>query len=97
MKTLLIGLLLACHVGACAAAVFSVRVADREIPVVEHRVRGRLNCAYAHFTVGEPVDVAVTLPAGARNWTLSPLSLGIPTAADAGLLRSRRYFHRRRR
>ena len=87
MKTLLIGLLLAGHGGACAAAVFSVRVADREIPVVEHWVRGRLNSAYAHLTVGERVEVAVTLPAGAQRWTLSPLSLGIPTTTDAEVLR----------
>lgn len=76
-----------CHDLSCSGAVFSLRVDGREIPVFEHRVRGRLNCAYAHFTVGERVEVAVKLPAGARSWTLSPLSLGIPTAADAGVLR----------
>lgn len=82
-----ISFLLCWHALACSGAVFSVRVDGRAIPAIEHRVRGRLNCVYAHFTTTGPADVTVELPAGTRNWKLSPLSSGIAATADTGVIR----------
>jgi hypothetical protein len=56
------------------AAGLAVRVNAGEVPVVEHRVRGRLNCAYAHFTMDQAADIQVTLPRPAGRIILSPLS-----------------------
>lgn len=87
MKTTLLFLLLAVAALSGAGAEFSVRVAGREVPVTEHRVRGRLNCAYAHFTVSGAVPVEVGISSGVRDWSLSPASHQLAATAEGGFIR----------
>lgn len=52
--------------------VIQVRVADRQVPVIEHWVNGRLNCTYASLVLPGSAEVEVEVPGGVRHWTLSP-------------------------
>ena len=87
MKAALPFLLLFLAVRSSPGAEFSVRVAGREVPVIEHRVRGRLNCAYAHFTTSESLPVEVRVLAGVKSWSLSPKSHQLTATAEADSLR----------
>jgi len=87
MKTILLFLLLVVCGLSCAGAEFSVLVAEQEVPVIEHRVRGRLNCAYAHFTASSAVPVEVRVAAGVQGWSLSPANHRLTATADTHSLR----------
>lgn len=54
---------------------------------MEHRVRGRLNCAYAHFTVTSAVPVEVRIAAGVPDWSLSPANHHLTASAHSNTLR----------
>ncbi len=72
---------------SCWGAEFSVRVAGLDVPVIEHRVRDRLNCPYAHFTASGAVPVEVRAAAGVDGWSLSPAHHRLAASADGDFLR----------
>ncbi len=87
VKTSILLLLLVVSWLSCRGAEFSLLVAGREVPVIEHRVRGRLNCAYAHFTASNAVPVEVRVASGVRGWSLSPANHRLTATADGIALR----------
>lgn len=78
--------LIACLAPPGLGAEYSVQVAGRDVPVIEHRVRGRLNCVYAHFTASTPVPVVVSVSTGIRDWSLSPASYQLDPKLNRNVL-----------
>lgn len=77
MKTLLALAILLSDFGfriSSFAALPKVRANGAEVSVIEHRVRGRLNCAYAHFTMAQAAAIEVTLTKPVGRIVLSPAS-----------------------
>ena len=66
---------------------FSVKLDGREVPVFEHWAGGRLNCAYAHFTVTKAVPVEVVVDSEVREWSLSPARHELVVVATTNSLR----------
>ena len=62
-------------------------MAGQAVPVVEHSVRGRFNCAYAHFITSGVVKVEVQVSSGVKEWKLSPKSYQLEAKADGNFIR----------
>jgi hypothetical protein len=87
MRRIFLFLTLTFAILTCEGAEFSVRVAGKEVPVVEHSVRGRFNCAYAHFITSGVVPVEVDVSSGVKDWKLSPISHQLEAKSDGNTLR----------
>lgn len=87
VKTTFLVLLFVAGGLSSSAAEFSLRVAGLEVPVIEHRVRGRLNCAYACFTASSAAPVEVHVSTGIRDWALSPANHRLAATAGTNSLR----------
>ncbi|WP_157210999.1 glycosyl hydrolase family 28 protein [Verrucomicrobium spinosum] len=67
--------------------VINVWVNDKQVPVIEHWVGGRLNCTYAPLTLPGSAEVEVEVPGGVRHWTMSPEKCEVPTRMERGRLK----------
>lgn len=67
--------------------VINVWVNDKQVPVIEHWVEGRLNCTYAPLTLPGSAEVEVEVPGGVRHWTMSPEKCDVPTRMERGRLK----------
>lgn len=67
--------------------VISVWVNDKQVPVIEHWVGGRLNCTYSPVTLPGSAEVEVEVPGGVRHWTMSPEKCDVPTRMEHGRLK----------
>lgn len=67
--------------------VINVWVNDKQVPVIEHWVGGRLNCTYAPLTLPGSADVEVEVPGGVRNWVMSPEKCDVPVRMEQGRLK----------
>lgn len=60
---------------------------NRQVPVIEHRVRGHLNCTYAPLSLPGSADVVVDAPGGVRHWSVSPVQCEVPVTLEEGRLK----------